>query len=353
MSSTRRWFTPYPFEIYIWPVALLSVLALRLWGLNLDWSTAVYIFRPFLRLAPKLLALGIVLQLAYHGVGALRERSPTPTKDYLRAIVHPGWIVLWLRMYLAYMLLNYVYSWVKVSIPLVNYRLWDAELWVVDRLLHLGFSPSVFLVELAKGTPLLWLLDAWYGLWIETVVWTIAFFACASQARLRRSFLLSCCLLWSIGAWLYMAVPALGPCYTDAEVFAEAMPEMPSAEGGQEALWQNYQQVLKGREGPLRRFNPTRGVAALPSLHVGAHLLFALWCRRFARPLYLVFLIGTALTFLGSVVTGWHYAVDGYIGAALALGSYWLACRLDPPDEGEPEGPPAAADSAADVAERA
>ena len=138
-----------------------------------------------------------------------------------------------------------------------------------------------------------------------------------------------------------MSVPTLGPCYANAEVFSEILPEIPAAQGGQQALWGNYQQMLVGREGPLRQFNPTRGVAALPSLHVAAHLLFALWCRRFARPLYLLFLIGTVLTFLGSIVTGWHYAVDGYLGAALAWGSYWLACRLDPPEraaEGEAEG---------------
>ena len=339
MASQRRWFSPYPFEIYVWPMALVSVLALKFWGLRIDWNTAVYTFRPFVGLAPKLLLGGIVLQLVYFGVGALRKRSAAPVKEYLHAIVRPGWIVLWLRMYLAYMVLNYVYSWVKVAIPLVNPRLWDPQLWALDRVLHFGFSPSVFLVELTKGTALPSLLDAWYGSWIETVVWTIAFFACARQARLRRSFLLSCCLLWSIGAWMYMSLPSLGPCYANPEVFAEAMTEMPGARGGQEALWSNYQQMLQGRTGPLRRFNPTRGVAALPSLHVAAHVLFALWCRRFARPLYLLFVLGSLLTFLGSVVTGWHYAVDGYLGAALAFGCYWLACRFDPPED-EPETPP-------------
>ncbi len=317
-------------------MALASAAALKLWGLRIDWNTAVYTFRPFVYQAPRLLLLGVTLRLAYLSVRAIRERSKEPLEDYLRAVLRPGWLILWLRMYLAYMVLNYVYFWVKVAIPLVNFNLWDARLWALDRILHLGFSPSIFLVELTRGTALPALLDLWYGIWIQTVIWTIAFFACAREARLRRSFLLSCCLLWSVGTWLYMSVPALGPCYTQPKVFAEVLPDMPRAQGGQELLWQNYQQVLMGREGPLRRFNPTRGIAALPSLHVAAHFLFALWCRRFARPFYLFFLIATFLTFLGSIISGWHYAVDAYLGLALAWGCYWLACRWDPPETAEP-----------------
>ncbi len=54
-----------------------------------------------------------------------------------------------------------------------------------------------------------------------------------------------------------------------------------------------------------------------------------LWIRRYARPLFAVAVIGTLLTFLGSIVTGWHYAVDGYVGIGLAQLSYWLANRTE------------------------
>jgi hypothetical protein len=35
------------------------------------------------------------------------------------------------------------------------------------------------------------------------------------------------------------------------------------------------------------------------------------------------------LTFVASVRTGWHYAVDGYAGAALAGAVFWAARRLE------------------------
>ena len=85
------------------------------------------------------------------------------------------------------------------------------------------------------------------------------------------------------------------------------------------------------RTGNLRQFNPTRGIAAMPSLHVGVHFFFFLWARRRARPLAMPFALATALTFAGSLLTGWHYAVDGYVGMLLA----WLCYRIGRWREGE------------------
>ena len=73
----------------------------------------------------------------------------------------------------------------------------------------------------------------------------------------------------------------------------------------------------------------------MPSLHVGGHWLIMLWARRLARPLFVPAVVGTIFTFLGAIVTGWHYAVDSYIGIALAQGAYWLALFF----ERDPEDP--------------
>ena len=35
-----------------------------------------------------------------------------------------------------------------------------------------------------------------------------------------------------------------------------------------------------------------------------------------------------ALIFVGSIHLGWHYAIDGYAGAAVALFGWWAAGRL-------------------------
>jgi hypothetical protein len=334
----------YPYEVVALVLFGGAFLGLRGAGLRLDWNTAVYTFRPFVREAPKLLLLGIALQLGYRLLVRLARGNGLPAslaalRVYLAEALRPGWWLLWLRLYVAYALVNYVYFWVKVSVPLLHGRLFDALLWKIDRALHFGFSPNVLMVELFAGTPLLGLLDRWYAIYIVTVMWTIAFYACERRADLRRSFLLSCIVLWIAGPTLYLGVPALGPVYTDPGVFQEVLVDMPRAVGGQQVLWENYEKVVAGRTGPLRAFNPTRGIAALPSLHVGAHFLFFLWARRFHRPLSALWALGTLFTFFGSVVSGWHYAVDGYVGILIGGLAYAVARRLEPVAE-----PPASAD---------
>ena len=327
--ALRPW--PMRFEAYTLAVFALTVIFLRLRHLRVDWQTIDYTFRPFLPAAPRFLLLGVVLQIAYHAVFA-PGRSPRRREVavYLRGIATLPWLVLWVRLFVAYALFNYVYFWIKVCVPLLNHHLWDSLLWRVDRILHLGLSPSVLLAEGLRDSFLLPWLDRWYALWILTVMGTIVFFAASPRQDLRRGFLLSCSLLWTLGAGIYLAAPAVGPIYTDPAVFAPVSEDLPRATSGHAALWDNYQKMIAGREGQLRAFNPTRGVAAMPSLHVGAHVLFFLWARRFTPPLAPLFLGASVLTFVGSIVTGWHYAVDGYAGAALACFAYWAARRLEP-----------------------
>jgi len=315
----RRW-GPYPFELATVASVLLAAGVLRSRGLRMDWRTFEYIVAPVLPLFPKALAAGIALQLVYRG---LRRQ---PLRGYLREVARLPWLLLWTRLLLAAVLMTYGYFWLKVSIPLVNPRLWDAELWQLDRALHLGISPSLFVANLCAGTPLVGVIDRWYGAWVSTVFYTLAFFSAAVDPLLRRRFLLSCVLLWTFGSWLYMALPALGPVYVAPAAYEEVLVDMPRARAGQEALRENYQRMLEGRRtGVLASFKPTRGIAAMPSLHVGAHFLFFLWAHRRARPLRLLFALATAFTFIGSLLSGWHYAVDGYVGLLLAWGCFRLA----------------------------
>lgn len=316
----------YAFEAAALASMLAAAVFLRAQGLRMDWETVRWIVVPPFGKLPAALGLGIALQLLY------RLLKRLPLRAYLREVVRPRWWILWLRLMLALILLQYGYHWVKVSIPLVHPRLWDHALWRLDTWLHFGISPSVFVVNLFAGTPLVPLLDRWYGLWVTTVFATLTFWSASLDDRLRRRILLSSVLLWTLGSWVYMSVPALGPVYLESRVFDPVLVEMPKARSGQQVLGENYQRLLEGRRtGVLRRFNPTRGIAAMPSLHVGVHFFFFLWARWRARPLVVPFALATALTFAGSLLTGWHYAVDGYVGMLLA----WICYRIGRWHEGE------------------
>lgn len=338
----RRWLGVFhPFEVYTLVLVAGAVLFLRGNGLNVDWVTVEYTLYPIVPLLPGALLTGVTLQAAYR---LITRRSLSAVKEYLARVLTLRWLALWLRLYLAAMLMTYAYFWVKISVPLVNHGLWDRELWNLDVLLHADISPSVFVTQVFQDTPLLGLLDDWYGFWSETVYYVMAFFAALPEELPRRRFMASCVFLWSLGSWLYMALPALGPIYAFPQVWNDLLDQMPVARNMQIRLWGNYQTVLGGRTGPLRRFNPTLGVAAMPSLHVGAHWLWALWCRRHARLLFVPFVVGTLLTLIGSILTGWHYAVDGYAGLLLAWLCYRLALVGEPARPGTGRSPEAEVD---------
>jgi hypothetical protein len=324
LRAVGRALRPHPFELVALAMAVVALAFLRLRGLAYGWNTVEYTFPPLFRALPRLFALGVGLRILHRLV------ARTSVRDYLRAIVRPAWIALWLRCWLATMLLIYTYCWLKISIPLLTDRLYDPQLWRLDRFLHFGFSPSIFAVELAAGTPVARWLDIWYALWAPTLAIFVGFFYALAKNAERRNFTLAVVLLWTIGAWIYLALPALGPCYASPDLFASIHRELPYAVTMQQKLWSHYLMMVHGRTGALSSFQPEFGVAALPSLHVGAHALFFFWARRHERWLVVPAAIATTLTLVGSVVTGWHYAVDGYFGIALAWAVVALADRWDP-----------------------
>ena len=67
----------------------------------------------------------------------------------------------------------------------------------------------------------------------------------------------------------------------------------------------------------------------MPSMHVATATLAA--CLGFAvRPsLGLVGVVVAVVTEVASVALGWHYALDGYVGSALAIGVWWVSGRLE------------------------
>jgi hypothetical protein len=332
----------YPFEWLALAAAAATIVFLRAHGLRVGWRALELTLPPMFARLPAILGAGLLV----HALATVARRGAL--RAYLAGFLRPASIVLWLRVSFAFMLVTFAYAWLKVCVPLVNRSVWDAALWRLERALHLGFAPNVFAVELVSGTPLLPALDLWYSLWLATVFLAWAWAAAHSDLALRRNFVFGCALLSIAGSWLYLALPALGPCYALPELFDGVRGELPRAAAVQDALAANYAKMIAGRDGSLRQFNPYLGVAALPSLHVGAHWFFALWAKRHARRLYLPWAIATALTFFGALATGWHYAVDGYAGLLLAWGVFALGERLEPTTDasgsGKAEPTPAAGD---------
>lgn len=337
----RRWRRldgwPLPFETVTLGASLGTLIYLRLHGLDLSWSTIRISFPNLLPLGPTLLAKGVLLQVV-----VLRLAGDS-VRAYFAALRRPRWWILWASLWAATSLQAFTYMWLKVWVPLLRVELYDVELWHLDRWLHFGVSPTVFAIDLVAGTPLARWIDFVYGMWMPSLPVLLAYFYAAAGTAARRNLALAGTFLWIGGAWLYLAMPALGPCYSSPDVLEPIRESMPHAMHAQSALWRNYLTLIRSRGDVQGSFSPLYGVAAMPSLHVAAYAMFMFWARRYDRRLFWPLVAGTAVIFFGSLATGWHYAVDGYVGVAQAWISVRIADRLEP----VPRDPPSAAPEAA------
>jgi membrane-associated phospholipid phosphatase len=84
-------------------------------------------------------------------------------------------------------------------------------------------------------------------------------------------------------------------------------------------LWKNYETGT----------GIVNGISAMPSMHVGTSVLFATLGFASGKRWLGWLLTGFAsLIMIGSVHLTWHYAIDGYAGAVIAIFGWWLAGRL-------------------------
>jgi hypothetical protein len=327
----------HPFEIVSFGAAAVAIAFLRSYELDYGWNTIAFTIGELAHRIPLMLVVGVALRaIATWIVGE-------PVGAYLRSVARPRWLVEWLRLVAAFVAYIYAYLWLKVSIPLLRLDLFDAEIWRIDRWLHVGVSPTVFAIELVANTPLAWAIDRYYAYWIIVIpVWTAYVYAATGDSE-RRHFALGVAMLWVAGSWIYFLVPAVGPCFWSEDFLAPVREQMPLVANTQAALWVQYRNLAASEGRTMLLLSPALGVAAMPSLHVGAYVFFALWAKRHARRWYRVWILAAVLVFFGSLATAWHYAVDGYVGALLAWAAVRVADRLEP---AAGENPPASSTEA-------
>ena len=248
-------------------------------------------------------------------------------RSYLAAIRSRVWIADTLRLIVFGAMVILVYGWIKLVVPIYHPRLFDPELWEIDRALLFGAAPTTFFLDLFGARWFLRLVD-----------WSYAniFFASASIAygwvlshperRIRIAFANGNALLWITGGWLYLLLPSLGPALRFPEVWFAHAETLRLTQGLQAVLMRNYQNVIRAWEGAAVT-EPIRivfGIGAFPSLHVAFQMYVFLWTRRVWRAGQVLFGIFAFVIFLGSMITGWHYLIDSLAGLLMAYLSYRL-----------------------------
>jgi hypothetical protein len=312
---------PYFFEVFTIANFLILLFVLR--GVT---------SKPFWTLGPLVLtiALGVVVQTAIGVAIRLAFAAIRGTAmELLAAYRSGGWLMDTLRLAIGGGLWTHTYGWIKLTTPVLHPHLYDQQLWNLDRAICFGYQPSFFVLSLFSAPAIMRLIDWTYAyVFFASVNIASIFFASSPDRRLRIAFMNSNALLWLTGGWLYVAVPSLGPAYRFPEVWVPLAPWLDRTQTFQRLLMTNYRNVLLSLRGVQRPINILFGIGAFPSLHVGFQMLAFLWLRRVTRwggPVFLVFVFFIAI---GSLVTGWHYLVDGLAGAALAWACYAAAQRV-------------------------
>lgn len=134
----------------------------------------------------------------------------------------------------------------------------------------------------------------------------------------KDQLIVSYIMMWSFfGPIVHLLLPAAGPVFYDDLGFGNRFVELdqsPRSLAVANYLWGGYVNKV---------FNPAGGISAMPSLHL-ATMFWSIIAVRKSR--WLAFGIAfTAYIFIGSIVIGWHYAIDGIAGGIGTILCYAFA----------------------------
>jgi membrane-associated phospholipid phosphatase len=222
------------------------------------------------------------------------------------------------------------FSVLKGAIAILAPFAWDRELSHLDRVLHFGRLPHEWLWWVAQSPLAIRLFNLAYNFWFVILVGLMFTVALTRRdTRLRHQYLIAIILVWLLGGFFVaMGFSSAGPCFFsrlglggDYQPLMEALTTANRSYAVlalpvQDMLWQGYSAAT----GSI-------GISAFPSMHVATAVLFALYATRRSRLAGAVMWMFVAAIMVGSIVLAWHYALDGYAGALIAL-LVWKATGL-------------------------
>jgi hypothetical protein len=220
---------------------------------------------------------------------------------------------------------------------------WDAKLAAADRLLHGGVDPWRLIHPVVGNYHLTVALDTAYWMWFVVIGFVLGWVLLTRRRQLRAQFLLAWVLMWVVlGTIMAHAFASGGPAFYAGLVdgqnpYSELMAALAAVHEREPLVALNLQSQVWDNAvagGGMHWLS----MSAMPSLHVAIAVLFALSMFRVHWLLGTVFWGFAAIIQLGSVYLGWHYALDGYVGAVGVLAlwrlSGWATRERRPLDHG-------------------
>ena len=265
----------------------------------------------------------------------VRQRSQRPLADVVGTLKSLAmdfrWQIESVLRFLAITLFIASASYLKEMITVIQPFAWDAFYAQMDRWLHFGIDPWRLLMPLTGSHSITWALNMVYHGWFFAIYFCV-FVACFARNATSKAFLLAFVLTFAIGGNVLATVfSSAGPVYYEAlglgDDFAPLMSHLYMIDetwslpalAVQEGLWASYETN-----------NGHAAISAVPSMHVATSVLMALFAFAMSRFWGWVMTLFAVMIMLGSVQLGWHYAVDGYMGALIAWVAWWASRRMVP-----------------------
>ncbi len=213
----------------------------------------------------------------------------------------------------------------KAALPVIRPYAWDSRFAQWDLTLHGGTHPWEWLQWMVSHPAFTALINFSYHLWFFIMIAMFYWLALTmDRPKLRAQFLLSFLISWILlGTVVATFFSSVGPCYYGLilpghDPYAPLMAYLRQTNGivpvwaldVQKMLWDGY----RGNAG-----SHAMGISAMPSMHVATSTLLALAGWRLSRQAGIALTLFALVIMVGSVHLGWHYAVDGYVGAAGAF----------------------------------
>ncbi len=332
VAAARAWWP-------LWLMVGLYFLASRavLWPVD-HVSIGSRILVNSLRLVAILAVAGLLIFPLWRlAVYVLRERPASPMRqlwrDFRLHVLSPARALNFLALYPVVMGFFTVFIEVKGNITRIQPFAWDEAFMWLDRWLHGGVDPWRLLAPLFDSPAATMVLGVAYNLWFLLLLLPLYGIALSrGPSRRKVHFLLAFLLTWSIGGSLFAIIfSSAGPVYYGnlglaPDPFAPLMEKLRAfnevlpiwSVDTQDLLWRKY----------IDRDIELAGISAFPSMHNAHAALIALAAWRINRWVGVVATAYAGLILLGSVWLGWHYAVDGYAGVAIAICCWLVAGRL-------------------------
>lgn len=308
MREEMNWLMPAAF------ILAMEYLAVWMIGSRFDFPYDVAIF-PYLVLG-AVVSIGILLFLLLVQLALFARRDiEHPLAALKDAARENGARLVALNAGIMFVALQMgALLWSKSMIPYVSDMWADPMLAQIDRSIF-GTDPWK-LTHAAIGRADF--IDRAYIAWSPVKFATLLVLFALPPSRPRTKCIIAYFLLLSTGCLLQFALPSGGPIFYELLGHGQDFADLPYPHFARVAagyLWANH--LGTGAIGT--------GISAMPSMHVAVALWIALSAWAFDRRIGLLGFAFFGVIAIGSVHTGWHYAVDGFAGSVLALVCWLLA----------------------------